>query len=75
MDKRIESLSLIVEDILTKPNVDAQLIIKANKLALEDDYLYDLMVDWMKETNDYIKGEMFQEIINYTEEVIRRAGL
>lgn len=44
-------------------------------LALKDEYLYDLMEDWLKEKNEYIKDEMLKEIINYTYEVMRIKGL
>lgn len=40
-------------------------------LALKDDYLFDLIGDWLKERNEHIKDEMLKEIVNYTDEVIR----
>lgn len=73
--KRLEQISFIVDELLTDPSVDFKVVNSAGKLASEDKYLYELMVDWMKSTDNYIKGAMKDEILNYTEEVLRRAGL
>ena len=72
--EQLEHISFIVEDILTNPNVDFSLVQSAGKLAAEDNYLYDLMSDYMKETNFSIKNELLSEILNYTHEVLRRAS-
>ena len=45
------------------------------EIAYNDSYLLDLMEDWLKEKNDYIKNEMLNEIINYTDEIQRRKSL
>lgn len=50
-------------------------IILSTSLALRDEYLFDLMADWLKEKNDYNKNEMLNEIINYTDEIQRKKGL
>lgn len=41
-------------------------------LALKDKYLYELIADWVEEKNELNKDEMKKEIINYTEEVLRK---
>lgn len=50
-------------------------IVLSTSLALRDEYLFDLMSDWLKEKNDYNKNEMLSEIINYTDEIQRKKGL
>ena len=72
MDNRLETLSFICDDILTNPTVNAQTVLNATKLASEDNYLYDLMVDWAKEIDGEAKTMMREEIVNYTEEIIRK---
>lgn len=46
----------------------------ASKIANGDIYLSDLIIDWAKEKNNYIKDEMLKEIGNYTYEVLRSAS-
>lgn len=70
-DKFFE-LSYIRDSMLEDPTVDSLLIWNAAKLALEDTYLKDLMFDWMKETNSFIKSEMLKEVTHYTEEILRK---
>lgn len=72
MEKKIEQISIIEQDLLTYLDVDAQLIINAGRLAEEDNYLYDLMVDWAKEIDGPGKLMMRDEIVNYVEEVMRK---
>lgn len=75
MDNRLDSISFIVEEILTNPLVDCTLVTRAGKLAAEDNYLYDLMLDYAKEPEGLIKTEMLNEIINYTDETVRTMNL
>lgn len=70
-DKFFE-LSYIRDTMLENPFIDGITVWNAAKLALEDKYLRDLMIDWMKETNTYIKSEMLNEVINYTDEILRK---
>lgn len=71
-NKELDQIIVIRDEMLTDPNVEGLLVWNAAKIALEDKYLYDLMVDWMKETNDDIKHEMLQEVVNYTDETLRK---
>ena len=75
MEKNLEQLSIIVDEILTDPGVHCVTILNAQKLAMEDKYLYDLMVDFAKESDQSIKDSYLNEIIEYTEEKLRTAGL
>ncbi len=72
--KRFEQLSIIKDDLLTSPNVNYTIVSDACRLAEEDDYLYDLMLDYMKEVNSHIKSELLSEIFNYTNEILRVLG-
>ena len=72
MEKKVEQISIIEQDLLTYKEVNAQTIINAGRLAEEDNYLYDLMVDWAKEIDGEAKTMMREEIVNYTEEIIRK---
>lgn len=72
MDNRFEQLSIIRDTILEDPKVNASLVWDAAKIALEDDYLNDLMIDWAKSTDEYPKSVMLDEIFNYTEEILRK---
>jgi len=73
--KRFEQLSIIKDDLLTSPNVNYTTVSGACKLAEEDDYLYDLMLDYMKEVNSHIKSELLNEVFNYTDEKLRVIGI
>jgi hypothetical protein len=61
--------------MLTDPSVPGLVVWQAAKLALEDKYLYDLLVDWMKEPGGESKDMMKEEIINYTDEILRKSKL
>lgn len=74
-DKQFEQLSFIRDEMLSNPDVQSLLIWNAAKLALEDNYLYDLFVDWAKETDCLAKNEMLNEVENYTHEVLRKFGM
>lgn len=67
----VEHARLQMFDVL----VPFDTIVLSTSLALRDDYLFDLMSDWVKEKNDYNKNEMLSEIINYTDEIQRKKGL
>lgn len=75
MVDKFEQLSVIRDEILTDPNVNASLVWDASKLALEDKYLYNLLVDWAKSTSDISKALFLDEILNYTEERLRLLNL
>jgi len=75
MDNKLEQLVIIKDELLMDPSVDASLILKAYRLAEEDSYLYELMIDWMKVVDPDIKNMLREEIFNYTEEMIRKAKL
>lgn len=72
--KRFEQLSVIRDELLTSPNVNYKTVADSCRLAEEDDYLYDLMLDYMKEHNSHIKSELLNEIFNYTDEKLRILG-
>lgn len=72
--KRFEQISVIRDELLTNPNVDYRTVADACRLAEEDDYLYDLMVDYMKESNSSIRTELLNEVYNYTDEMLRVLG-
>lgn len=72
---RLETISYIVEDMLLNPDVDCTVIMASGKIAAEDTYLYNLMLDYMKEFDINSKDELLEEIIDYTEEFLRRAGV
>jgi hypothetical protein len=69
----------IIEKVWIKMSNDytipAGIISSSTSLALSDDYLLDLLSDWLDEKNDYIKHEMLKEIINYTDEMARIKSL
>lgn len=71
MIDKFEQLSTIRDLILTDPNVQASLVWDATKIALEDKYLYDLLIDWAKSTSEVSKALFLDEILNYTEEKLR----
>lgn len=72
MDKnRLEHIDFIVNEMLLIPSVECNVILNSAKLASEDDYLYKLMLDWMKETDIKCKSEMLVEMIDYTKEKLR----
>lgn len=75
MVDKFEQLSIIRDEILTDPNVNASLVWDAAKIALEDKYLYNLLVDWAKSTSDISKALFLDEILNYTEERLRLLNL
>lgn len=70
-----DQLIVIRDEILTNPDVDASLIWDAAKIAEEDKYLNNLLVDWMKSTNEFAKALFLDEIISYTEERLRLLNL
>lgn len=72
MVNKFEQLAIIRDEILTDPNVNASLIWDASKIAYEDKYLYELLLDWMKSTSDISRALFLDEILNYTEEMLRR---
>ncbi len=75
MEKNLEQLAIITDEILTDPHVELSTILNAKKLASEDNYLYDLMVDWAKEVEPGVKDSYLNDIIEYTEEKLRTANL
>jgi hypothetical protein len=72
METKLEALSIIKDELLMDKTVDARVVINAAKLAEEDNYLYELLIDWMKVTDENIKDMLRDEVINYTEEVLRK---
>jgi len=75
MINKFEQLAIIRDEILTDPNVDANLVWNAAKIAEEDKYLYNLLLDWAKSTNEFAKGLFLDEIFVYTEEKLRVLGI
>lgn len=75
IEKKLEQIDLIAYTILEDPEVDYSHVMEVAKLASEDKYLYDLMVDWAKEVNGDFQKELLNEMFNYTDEVKRRAGI
>lgn len=75
MVNKFEQLAIIRDEILTDPNVNASLVWDATKIAEEDKYLHDLLIDWMKSTSDISKALFLDEILNYTEERVRLLNL
>jgi len=71
MSDRLETLSYICDEILTNPNVNAQTVLNATKLASEDNYLYELMVDYAKATDSMIRDMYLTDILSYTDEKLR----
>lgn len=74
-DKDFIQISLIRDEMISSPEVESLLIWNAAKLALEDTYLYDLFIDWAKETDVVAKTEMLNEVTTYAYEVIRKFGM
>lgn len=74
-NKDFDQIAIIRDEMLTDPNVPGLIVWQAAKLALEDKYLYDLLIDWMKEPDGETKNMMKEEVINYTEEMLRKANL
>ena len=72
METKLEALSIIKDELLMDKTVDARTIINAAKIAEEDTYLYDLLIDWMSVVDPNIKNMLKDEVINYTEEVLRK---
>lgn len=56
-------------------SIPSKIINDSTSLALKDEYLYDLMSDWLTEKNEYNKDEMLKEIVNYTDEILRMKRL
>lgn len=75
MIDKFEQLSIIRDSILESPNVNASLVWDATKIAEEDKYLYNLLIDWAKSTNEIAKALFLDEIFNYTEERLRLLNL
>lgn len=75
METKFEALSLIKDEMLMDKTVDASTVIKASKIAEDDKYLYELMVDYMTVVDPVIKNMLRDEVINYTEEIIRKAKI
>ena len=71
MSDRLETLSYICDEILTNHNVNAQTVLNATKLASEDNYLYELMVDYAKATDSMIRDMYLTDILSYTDEKLR----
>lgn len=67
--KQIEEIAPRLAD--ASPN-NIVTIVRAISLSYGDQYLYDLIVDWDKERNNTVKDEMKDEVITYTEEVLRQ---
>lgn len=72
METKLEALSIIKDELLMDKTVDARVVINAAKLAEEDNYLYELLIDWMKVTDENIKDMLRDEVLNYTEEMLRK---
>lgn len=75
MDTKLQSLCIIKDEMLMNPSVDASLILKAYRLAEEDKYLYELMRDWMIVTDPSMKDLLMDEVVNYTQEFIRKTKI
>lgn len=73
-NKRFEQLAIIRDELLSDPYVPGLTIWQAAKIAEEDDYLNNLMIDWAKETDTLAKSQMLKEIIDYTDEMLRQFG-
>lgn len=71
MTDKLDQLIVIKDELLMDPSVDASLVLKAYRMAEGDKYLYELMIDWMKVVDPNIKNMLRDELVNYTEEVIR----
>ena len=71
---RFEHIMVIRDEILSNPEVESLTIWNAAKLAEEDNYLYDLFIDYMKEVDYKLKDQMLLEIIDYTDETLRPKG-
>lgn len=74
-DKRFEQIAIIRDEMLADPNVPGLIVWQAAKLASEDKYLYELLLDWMKEPEGEAKNMMREEVINYTDEILRKAKI
>jgi hypothetical protein len=74
-DNRFEQLAIVRDEMLTDPTVEGLLIWNAAKLALEDKYLYELMIDWAKEVPGENRTELMREVVNYTDEILRKMSL
>lgn len=74
-NQKFEELSVIRDEMIADPNVPSRIIWDAAKLALEDDYLNSLMLDWMKTTDSTFKSQLLDEVISYTEEKLRMLSL
>lgn len=74
-NKDFDQIAIIRDLMLEDPNIEGLLVWQAAKLALEDKYLYELMIDWAKETHDDNKKEMLREVVNYTDEILRKAKI
>jgi hypothetical protein len=71
VETKLLTISLIKDEMLMNPKVDVRTVIEASKLAEEDKYLYELMVDYMSSIDPDIKVMMLEDALNYTEEVMR----
>ena len=75
MVNKFEQLSIIRDEILTDPFVNASIVWDATKIAEEDKYLNNLLVDWAKSTNSFDRALFLDEILSYTEEKLRILNL
>ena len=75
MSTKLEELSIIKDEMLMNPNVNARMVLAASKLAEDDRYLYELLLDYMKVVDEDIKKMLFDDAMNYTEETIRTMKL
>lgn len=72
MDHKLEMLCIIKDEMLMDPLVEASLVIKAYKLAETDNYLYELLIDWMKVVDTNIKNLLRDDVLNYVQEINRK---
>lgn len=56
-------------------SIPSNIVLDSTSFALKDEYLYELLMDWLKEHNEYNKDEMKKEIVNYTDEILRKKKL
>lgn len=70
-----QNLEKIRYDMSLDTSIPSNIVLDSTSFALKDEYLYELLMDWLKEHNEYNKDEMKKEIVNYTDEILRKKKL
>lgn len=73
LEDRFYSISIIIEEMAAfTPNVDMQYLMRVQRLAEEDDYMYSLLVEWMSNPTKTHQEKNWKIIQDYYEDFKRK---